>query len=516
MTRPSHQMSSEGGTVLIVVAGSLIMLMGIAAIAVDLGVGFNERRQDQTAADTAAMSGAVEFALGSHQDDIVSETLALARSNLDTTYSNADWQAMWETCTDPGRVNFDLGNGSTATFQPVDSPWTAGTKLDCISTGSSYIRVRIPDQAITTTFGRVVGVDKIETNAAAVAHLNSEDDYMGLLPFGIPGGSANGELCLKTSGSGTAYDPCQGPSGGGFGEIDSEFFGDFFGAPDCGNPGHPELRQNVAIGLDHFVAVWPAEDAAAEGVTTGSAHPGSIASYQNVSYDACSFSGGSVVPEAAGQTFPANSLLVATGFSPEPIEVGLISDQTFLGETSRLWDGSGRPLVKKRTGVNNTVYKLDNVGPWQYLTGSGLCDKDSYAGRSTAEKVERFDDCLRTYGGTSDIFDDSIGSSPRFAWAPEYWHAASTSGSRWQPVRRYRMMFLGGLWFNCNASGICDIYFYPDSEESGELCAVSGGGCSELSLSQVSGWLLPDEAVPDEVRNAFPGGQTPFEPTLFR
>lgn len=48
----------EGGTVLITVAISLMLLMGVAALAIDGGMAYNERRFTQAAADNAALTGA--------------------------------------------------------------------------------------------------------------------------------------------------------------------------------------------------------------------------------------------------------------------------------------------------------------------------------------------------------------------------------------------------------------------------------------------------------------------------
>ncbi|MCH7583488.1 MAG: Tad domain-containing protein, partial [Acidobacteria bacterium] len=262
----------DRGATAIFIAFSMVMIIGFAAIAVDLGIGFNDRRVNQTSADTGVMSGAVEFVLGSDNDTVVSEVLNLIRVNLRISYDEADWRAMWRGCTDPGQDNFDVGGGVFVDFDGMTEPavWGATQALPCISTGSSYFRVRIPDQIVDTGFARVIGFNTLTTNAAAVALLEPGEDFGGVIPFGIPGNTAAGEICLKTSGSGTAFPPCQGPNGGGFGEIDAEFFGDFFGSsPFCGLPGATELAQNIALGLDHYITVWSEEDAAYEGILEG-------------------------------------------------------------------------------------------------------------------------------------------------------------------------------------------------------------------------------------------------------
>ena len=523
----------DRGATAVFVAMTMVLLMGMAAIAIDLGLGFNERRIDQTSADLSVMAGATASVLGGDQESIVTTILDIARTNLSTTFTNAEWQAAWQSCTDPERLGFDVGIGTPVNFQAMSEPaaWGAGT-LECISQVSSYLRVRVPDQFTDTGFARVIGVNDLTTHAAAVSRIETGGALGAILPFGIPGGTPNGEICLKTSGSGTAIPPCQGPSAGGFGEINSEFFGDFFGGPDCGNPGNTELAQNVALGIDHAVSTWPATDAAAEGVTVGSAHPGDfgaggVSGYQNVGFDACKITGGSLEPQFAGHVTPPNAMRVATGFSPAPIEDGLVSNQTFLGDDSRLQQGGNakRDIVKRRTGATETIYQLDNKGLWDYLNpNNGIfalpeCDGSTYPGAMLIDdKVARMNTCLAGYdsaGTTTDLFVSSIDQSPRLVWAPEYWHAASTSGLSWQPVEGFRLVFIAGVYFNCSAIS-CGVIFYPDEASTGEMCDVGGGGCKMLGLDQLSAFLIPFEALPGDSIPPFPGSESPLTATLFK
>lgn len=514
----------DRGATAVLVALVLVLLMGIAAIAIDLGFGFNERRQSQTAADMAVMAGATEVVLGGDREAVVNQVLALARSNLDTTYSDAQWQALWQGCTDPDRLGYDVGTGTPVDFQPLAEPsaWGAG-HLECISEVASYLRVRIPDQLVETSFGRVIGFDSLSTSAFAIAKIEAGGALGAVLPFGIPGGTLNGEICLRSSPSGIVLPPCQGPSAGGFGTINSEFFGDFYpNSPVCGNPGHTEIAYNIALGIDHAVAIWPESAAAAEGVWLGKPHPGgpTVRNYQDIGFDACSVVGGAVVPQESGHVAPPNALRVDTGFSPASVEEGLISNQTFHGENSRLQQGSNpRRDLHKRNGV---VYPVDNKGLWDYLNSDNFipgvdeCDGDTYPGLTVEEKVARMHTCLRNYPGheTVDIFDDSIADSPRLVWAPEYWHAASTSGTEWQPVYQFRLSFLAGTWF-CSGSN-CSVVHYPDLATTSDLCLPQGGGCRMVDLAQLSGFLLPTEAVPEGSIPPFPGAETAFSASLFR
>ncbi len=55
-----------------------VLLLGFTALVIDIGMGFNERRHDQTAADVAVMAGALEFA---DDADIVDKVMANATAN---------------------------------------------------------------------------------------------------------------------------------------------------------------------------------------------------------------------------------------------------------------------------------------------------------------------------------------------------------------------------------------------------------------------------------------------------
>jgi hypothetical protein len=519
--------NDDRGAAAITIALLMVLFMGIAAIAIDLGLGFNERRVDQTAGDTGVMAGAVGFLLAESPQAVTAEVLNYARDNLPSEYTDGEWEQMWRDCQDPDRIAFDVGTGTPVTFQPMPVPaaWGSGT-LDCVSSGSSYLRVRVPDQITDTTFARVIGVQEITTSAAAVARIQPGTPHGAIIPFGIPFGTPAGEMCLKSSGSGNAYEPCEGPDAGGFGTINSPFFGDFLdSSPLCGNPGHPEQAQNIALGLDHFVSQWSPADAAAQGVTPGSGHPGpGLASYLNINYDSCRIQDGAVVPRQSGHSFPPNTVNVDTGYSPSSVEEGLITG-TLLGEPALLRQGTN---PKRTIESQSNTYSVDNRGLWTYLTGNlgDECDPSTYSGLPTFDedpeadsKVKRIHTCLfstyPSYGSSPVIFSASIANSPRFAWAPEFWMELGT-GNHWQPVYQFRMIYIGGMNFNCSTTE-CGAIFYPDQDDDEPICDPAGPtSCKNLNLHQVTGWLLPSSAVPDEVTQNFPGGAPPFEPTLFK
>jgi hypothetical protein len=515
----SLKKSSEQGASAVLVALALIVLLGVAAIAIDIGAGFNERRQDQTSADMAVMSGALEASfLTSNNVGVSQQVVALAEPNLTTAFTLPDYQTIWRGCIDAGRP---VG------FFPMPDPWGAGGTIDCISRSSSFLRVRVPDQLTPTTFGKVLGVADLTTNAVAVAIIRPGSNNAPIVPYGISGAAGSGELCFGTSGSGTAYPPCSGPSSGTFGSLLSEFFGDFYGSADCGNPGAPEVRTGTALGIDHFVGLWPNPGGT---VTPGTPHPGDtfvLNSLSETNRDSCAVSGGQAV---ADDGVPLNTMRVDSGFPTNEMFDGMVSNMTFFGQPARLRQagihpvaGTGVANTKRDIRSGNSRLPLDNHGPWDYLNGSGpaTCNPSTYTTAMTeVEKTARFNLCIADYvssGSTTVIFDEMIADSPRFAWAPQYWYALPTSGLSWEPIMAFRMIFIAGIYFNCSGT-TCGIVFYPDKDQTTEMCDPGGpGGCKNLNnISQFSAWVLPDSAIPPSVTNSFPGGITPFAPELFR
>ncbi|HEY7532052.1 MAG TPA: Tad domain-containing protein, partial [Nitrospiraceae bacterium] len=505
---------SESGASAILIALMLVVLLGMAAVAIDLSAGFNERRQDQTSADMAVMAGALEASfLISDNTAVAQQVVALAEPNLTTSYSLADYQTIWRGCSD---------SAMPAGFFPLPDPWGGAGIINCISRSSSFLRVRVPDQLTPTTFGRVLGATNLTTNAIAIAIIRPGTNNAPIVPYGISGAAGSGELCFGTSGSGTAFPPCSGPSSGTFGTLLSEFFGDFYGSAGCGNPGAPEIRTATALGIDHFVGIWPNPGG---GVSPGDPHPGdgTVLGLPETNRDSCSNSGGQAV---ADDGVPLNTMKVDTGFPTNAMFDGLVSNMTFFGQPARLRQTGVHPVAG--TPVTNTTrdlrsgnsrLPLDNHGPWDYLNGAGpsTCDPSGYlASLTEVQKAARFNACIADYvssGSTTVIFDELVAESPRFAWAPQYWYDLPTTGLSWEPIMAFRMVFIAGTYFNCNSTS-CGIVFYPDKDYTTELCDPGGpGGCKNLNnMSQFSAWVLADAMIPDSVKNSFPGGTTPFAP----
>ncbi|MGH8929011.1 MAG: hypothetical protein ACRDWH_11710, partial [Acidimicrobiia bacterium] len=252
---PSKPRAEHGASALLV-ALAMVLLLGMAALAIDIGFGLTERRSDVASADVSVMAGALDTINGEQQ--VIVEALDFAEINLPTAYNPAGWQALWEGCVDPASER-NFGPYNFVALNPGSLGWTPSQPTDwCISLdpAHSLLRVRIPDQQVPTRFARVIGATQFTTHAAAVARLQARAPG-GILPFGLPSGVGGGDhICLSSGPTGNAADPCEGSITGNFGTIKAVQFGnDFLNTiENCtASPLANTLAQNIATGIDHLI-----------------------------------------------------------------------------------------------------------------------------------------------------------------------------------------------------------------------------------------------------------------------
>lgn len=507
--------NTDAGASAIVIAITMLVLMGFTAIVVDLGAGFNERAQDQSAADAAVLAAAGQ----STGDEIAIRDAALAyvADNLERTYQSGDWQALWEGCSDP-----DKG----ADFQPVPSPWTTGFDLDCISIDPvGFVRVRVPNQILDTTFGKVIGFDSVAVSAAAEARI-APLGISGVLPFGLASGVGAGDhVCLSSAPTGLADDPCVGSDSGNFGTLKGRQFGNPLipTTENCtASPVGGTLAVNIAVGLDHWVTV---DD---------------DASVSNEVRDYCFNVGVDTLNTDTG--FPNNGAEeglargpVAGGLTPRLQQGGFAKANRFGDQLDNkpLWEFLGTPtgggVYRNPTESSfdssldfpRSCAGFDSTGfDWD---GDGTVDSDiDWNGDGTNDENESWQHmqvCLEDYvnGGYSSVMFTTDGpnsssgleDSPRFGYVPQFWEPDLGNGNSWLHVQRFRAVWLQGTWWK---KGNTVKVFNP-----GEAC----NGCtqSNYGMIQLSAWVIPDAALPEPLRgDPPPGTQTlnPFRVELYR
>ncbi|MCL7968821.1 MAG: Tad domain-containing protein [marine benthic group bacterium] len=149
---------NERGATLALVAGSMVALLGFAALAVDVGFLLDARAQAQRTADAMALAAASAFI-----DDMPNaETLAAARA--------ADYAAR------------NPVNGVTASFNPATDMqiWLADRK---VRVWANFLDER--GNPMPTFFAKILGISSVNVNAVAAAEASPADDVGCLTPWAV-------------------------------------------------------------------------------------------------------------------------------------------------------------------------------------------------------------------------------------------------------------------------------------------------------------------------------------------
>jgi hypothetical protein len=314
----------ERGFALVIFALMLFSLMVITALVVDLGAVYAHRRNDQNAADAAALAGAQELPDMAAAVTVIKQ---YANETLDGAFVNSDWNRC---ASDPGALPLVAPNNNCISFNPA----------------RTRVRVRLPDQQYDTFFASVAGLDTIRHSAFAIAGIRNQG-FGSVLPFGLPGGAGfwDGYVCLKSAPNGQTQPPC-GSHSGNFGYLDFAYFGnedlgtDGYRASDRCGSGFTQNRieNNLAVGVDHTLSMAPGP-------------PGTPQTAADT--DAC-FAGGTEVPDNAW---------TQTG-GVDLVDVGLFEGDAFTdGEPARL----RRPNTIYPAQVDLRGDMVENVPLWTYI-----------------------------------------------------------------------------------------------------------------------------------------------------
>jgi Flp pilus assembly protein TadG len=154
-----RRVGNQRGAVMVVVALSLVAIMGFAALVVDLGMLFTARSQAQGAADAAALAGASAFV------DPVLPPTAFA----DEARQRAqNW-------------NTDHGNRILGHLIEVDEVTVVRVELQ----PKYEVKVQV-ERAVPTYFARVLGIDVMTARARSTAAAVAGTSANCVKPFAIP------------------------------------------------------------------------------------------------------------------------------------------------------------------------------------------------------------------------------------------------------------------------------------------------------------------------------------------
>jgi len=174
----------ESGQALILAAAAMVVVLGMAAMAIDVGMFLHERRELQNAADAAALAGAQDLP-GSPGSAVISATSWAEKNGIgagelegvtvSTTYANNDTVTVQVKRDVPWLFARVLGRGSDTmradASARVGSPETASNVMPFSL---------LEDDKAALVYGQQVGI-KFSAQGAA-----SPGNY-GILDFGVPG-----------------------------------------------------------------------------------------------------------------------------------------------------------------------------------------------------------------------------------------------------------------------------------------------------------------------------------------
>lgn len=469
-----NRIRNEDGVTLIIVAASLIMMMGMAAIVIDGGFGFTERRQAQSGADFAALA-ALQYArscqeaggcnLGNAAEFGFEEVQRLVAANL------------------PGRT---LDWAGCVDSTPLSRP--AGT-TNCVSFNSNFThsRVVIPADTFDTFFGRVIGTSTLTVSATAEA-LQASNLSAVIVPF-VPNGPGP-EICLYTNQAPQAPEPCDGPSTGNFGYLDIALYGnDDLNTPETCTQGNQnsKVAVNISKGSDHILTIYtsgtPVND-----------------------HDACPNRAEDITEVVFEQGSPMSA----------------VTDGLFAGVSTNIQGNSvtGPARLRCDSGTCVTIRgrSLDNRPLWNYLNGAcpGVADHTS------------MEACLAGWSsGDGPIFTEALGDNLRFVAVPSL-SPSPTGGPKDRLIDAFLPVWLETIYMgNCSTSGCPTVYSPTGSSTPPPACpspldpAVDfncgwTSNAGQNNIQQLTAFRLQLGMLPLSMQETFPGQSGVRDFSLFK
>ncbi|MCC5951609.1 MAG: pilus assembly protein [Acidimicrobiia bacterium] len=485
----------DGGAVIPLTALGIVALVAFVGFAVDVGLAFNERRQEQAAVDMATLS-VVRLAFddtGVTTDDLFDEAIRLSLANMDGSVSEAEWRERFLECTDPGRV----AAGYTVPLTTSDGV------VDCISVTPdvSALRMRLPDTDVQTVFASVVGFDNWTVSAFAEAGL-VERAAPNIIPFAMSAsGEAAGRYCLRQpQGNNNANTPaaedCSGMFQGNTGVI--QIVRPSWGAPphNCNGGFAAVIERNIAQGIDHMLSAYPETNV--------------------VTQETC--------PNVTAGLSP-NEISTDTGQNNmNSVEQGLILRGDGYYE-------DGGPARLKRGPFPKTQFiksqALDDKPLWEFIDTTlnfgvdvpASCSPAFVVSLAPADYRVGLDNCFAEYySGNYDhhLFTEELMESPRFTWVPESMGDLSTgTGFFWFRIQQFRPVFIqtvyyntGNCWWGVNPGMANQMHNEGTCWQLPSAISTASAN-SNISLRGLGSYYFQFEMLPEEIleRGVTAGGQ---------
>lgn len=414
-------LKDERGASAILIALTMILIMGVAAVVIDGGFAFSERRQAQAAVDfgaLAALHTSVGPTTAAAADAGAAEAITVVEANLPGRSLQA-----WAACTDPTRP---------AEYTVVSS------LTPCVSFTSNFgrARVRLPIDTLDNSFAAVIGFGTTEVVAAAEVEQTSRTTA-DILPFTAGSGSS---VCLFSNQAPQTVPPCDGPGSGTFGYLDIALFGnDSLDTPSTCALGTSNVRSaiNIAKGSDHILVDW---------------NPGDPIHNDHA--------------ECANRSEDVNQLVVQTGSPTAGATDGLVTgvSGSINGQPFGAEDGRLRPTSASSGSISVRGTMLDDTPLWTYLTDPSCPWSAAVAGLvdSHGEMLACLDDWT-----SGPIFSASLDGHQRFGAVPIFTTYPSGPGS--YLIDFFAPVWIQTIYMNCNANR-CHTIFSPAETSGTSVC----------------------------------------------
>jgi hypothetical protein len=290
----------DGGAIAVLVAVMALVMFGLAALVVDLGMLRATKADQRAVADAAALAGAAALY---DEPDPTPDPGAAVDAVKDSAEHNGTARTAWDACS-----------------VTVTGPWVASSETSCIMFDSSSptrrVRVVMPARSVDAAFGGLLGYSGTDITAESVAQARDRnmqdcslcvDDFLDI--------DDNGDVLVDGDGSIIAHD----------GEVDSgatlrltqaaEDAGAGIGFEEDPNPNAPSPRYSPqperATHTDPFAGaaqpLLPGNDVS--NVTCGSSGLDLSQAYRNVSVtSSCDLANGILYVTRRLRVFPGATL----------------------------------------------------------------------------------------------------------------------------------------------------------------------------------------------------------------
>jgi hypothetical protein len=160
---------SQNGSVLVVTALSLFVIMGMAGLAIDISHAEKNKTQLQNLADSLALSAAISLNKQNDPDNSTDEENAetYARTNTFVHFKNSDGNSEIASgiVSSPDTDADDLKFEFATTLSVNSGDWHPANEIN----DAKFVRVAVDRMDVSTWFANVIGFDEVAVSTSAVA-----------------------------------------------------------------------------------------------------------------------------------------------------------------------------------------------------------------------------------------------------------------------------------------------------------------------------------------------------------